>query len=110
MRQLELSEILISVYCTILPVYSCKPLEALINQMINQSLCLQLHFLPAVDGKMFNLTQAPEYQLRQALFQTYDHMVRPVLGPSQVMNISFQLEFEALIDVVSIYMEEEPMG
>ncbi|XP_068703025.1 neuronal acetylcholine receptor subunit beta-3-like [Montipora capricornis] len=53
----------------------------------------------AVDGKMFNLTQAPEYQLRQALFQTYDHMVRPVLGPSQVMNISFQLEFEALIEV-----------
>ena len=49
---------------------------------------------------MRNMTQAPEYQLRKALFQTYDHMVRPVLEWSQVVNVSFELEFKALIEVV----------
>ena len=49
---------------------------------------------------MINMTRAPEYQLRQDLFQTYDYMVRPVLEWSQVVNISFKLEFKALIEVV----------
>ncbi|XP_068703036.1 neuronal acetylcholine receptor subunit non-alpha-2-like isoform X2 [Montipora foliosa] len=52
-----------------------------------------------VDGVVTNMTQVPEYQLRQDLFQTYDHMVRPVLEWSQVVNISFKLEFKALIEV-----------
>lgn len=60
---------------------------------------LSSHCAWVVDGTVRNMTQAPEYQLRKALFQTYDHMVRPVLEWSQVVNVSFELEFKALIEV-----------
>ncbi|XP_068703034.1 neuronal acetylcholine receptor subunit beta-3-like [Montipora foliosa] len=64
------------------------------------SILLFMFLLSAVvDGTVINMTRAPEYQLRQDLFQTYDHMVRPVLEWSQVVNISFKLEFKALIEV-----------
>ena len=48
-----------------------------------------------------NIQQSAEYRLRVALFNGYDRMVRPVLQPSDVMNVTFLVEFNALSEVVS---------
>ena len=47
------------------------------------------------------MEQSAEYQLRQTLFNQYDRMVRPVLKPSDVTNVTFEVEFKALSAVVS---------
>ncbi|KAJ7371451.1 hypothetical protein OS493_025921 [Desmophyllum pertusum] len=46
-----------------------------------------------------DIQQSAEYQLRNALFKAYDKMVRPVLKPSDVVNVTFDVEFKALHDV-----------
>ena len=58
----------------------------------------------AVGGKKVNITQEPEYRLRQVLFtgSSHDHMVRPVSTASQAVNVSFQLDFKGLTGVVSL--------
>ena len=56
----------------------------------------------AVGGKKVNITQEPEYRLRQVLFSSHDRMVRPVSTASQAVNVSFQLDFKGLTGVVSI--------
>lgn len=48
-----------------------------------------------------NISQAAEYRLRRALLTQYDRMVRPVLQPSDVINVTFLLDFKALSEVVS---------
>ncbi|XP_044176221.1 uncharacterized protein LOC122959167 [Acropora millepora] len=53
----------------------------------------------AVGGKTVNITQEPEYRLRQVLFSSHDRMVRPVSTVSQAVNVTFQLNFKALIGV-----------
>ena len=55
----------------------------------------------AVGGKRVNITQEPEYRLRQVLFSSHDRMVRPVSTASQAVNVSFQLDFKGLTGVVS---------
>ena len=52
-------------------------------------------------GKKVNITQEPEYRLRQVLFSSHDRMVRPVSTVSQAVNVTFQLDFKGLIGVVS---------
>ena len=47
------------------------------------------------------MSQEPEYLLRQTLFKEYDRMVRPVLNPSDVINVTFKVDFKALSAVVS---------
>ncbi|XP_015763082.1 PREDICTED: uncharacterized protein LOC107342136 [Acropora digitifera] len=53
----------------------------------------------AVGGKKVNITQEPEYRLRQVLFSSHDRMVRPVSTASQAVNVSFQLDFKGLTGV-----------
>ena len=49
-----------------------------------------------------DITQSADYRLRQALFSRYDRMVRPVLKASDVINVTFQVDFKALAQVVSL--------
>ncbi|XP_067042586.1 neuronal acetylcholine receptor subunit beta-3-like [Acropora muricata] len=53
----------------------------------------------AVGGKKVNITQEPEYRLRQVLFSSHDRMVRPVSTASQAVNVTFQLDFKGLTGV-----------
>lgn len=39
--------------------------------------------------------------MRKALLASYDKMVRPVLKPSDVVNVTFDVQFRAIIAVVS---------
>ena len=50
----------------------------------------------------YNIHQSAEYRLRQVLLWQYDkvRMVRPVLKPSDVINVTFQVDFKALSGVV----------
>ena len=50
----------------------------------------------------YNIRQSAEYRLRQVLLWQYDkvRMVRPVLKPSDVINVTFQVDFKALSGVV----------
>ena len=50
----------------------------------------------------YNISQSAEYRLRQVLLWQYDkvRMVRPVLKPSDVINVTFQVDFKALSGVV----------
>lgn len=49
----------------------------------------------------YNIHQSAEYRLRQVLLWQYDkvRMVRPVLKPSDVINVTFQVDFKALSGV-----------
>ena len=47
-----------------------------------------------------NLSQSAEYRLRRALLDQYDQMVRPVLKPSEAINVTFKVDFKALSEVV----------
>ena len=47
------------------------------------------------------MSQEPEYLLRETLFKEYNRMVRPVSNPSEVINVTFGVEFKALSAVVS---------
>ena len=49
-----------------------------------------------------DITQSADFLLRQALFSQYNRMVRPVLKASDVVNVSFQVDFKALAEVVSL--------
>ena len=48
----------------------------------------------------YNIYQSAEYRLRQVILWQYDKMVRPVLKPSDVINVTFQVDFKALSGVV----------
>ena len=48
----------------------------------------------------YNIHQSAEYRLRQVLLGQYDKMVRPVLKPSDVINVTFIVDFKALSAVV----------
>ena len=50
-----------------------------------------------------NISQSAEYRLRRVLFNGYDRMVRPVLQPSDVIDVTFLIEFTALSEVVSLF-------
>lgn len=50
----------------------------------------------AVSGQGHNITQSAEYRLRKALLSSNDKMVRPVLKPSDVFNVTFDVQFQAL--------------
>ena len=52
-------------------------------------------------GQQYNMSQSAEYRLRKALLASYDKMVRPVLKPSDIVNVTFDVEFQALSAVVS---------
>lgn len=58
-------------------------------------------FFSAVSGQGHNITQSAEYRLRKALLSSNDKMVRPVLKPSDVFNVTFDVQFQALSAVVS---------
>ncbi|CAH3148903.1 unnamed protein product, partial [Porites evermanni] len=47
----------------------------------------------------YNMYQSAEYRLRQVILWQYDKMVRPVLKPSDVINVTFQVDFKALSGV-----------
>ena len=47
------------------------------------------------------MQQSAEYLLRRALLTGYDKMVRPVLKPTDVVNVTFDVELNALSEVVS---------
>ena len=47
------------------------------------------------------MSQSAEYRLRKALLSSHDKMVRPVLKPSDVVNVTFDVQFRAIIAVVS---------
>ena len=51
-------------------------------------------------GPQYNLNQSAEYHLRKVLLGQYDKMVRPVLKPSDVINVTFIVDFKALSSVV----------
>lgn len=52
-------------------------------------------------GQQNNITHSAEYQLRKALLSSYDKMVRPVLEPSDVVKVEFDVQLLALNAVVS---------
>lgn len=52
-------------------------------------------------GPRYNLSQSAEYHLRKVLLGQYDKMVRPVLKPSDVINVTFIVDFKALSAVDS---------
>lgn len=56
------------------------------------------------------MSQAPAYRLRKALFSTYDKMVLPVLQPSDVINVTFEVDFKQLTEVVRkcLYVSRPP--
>ena len=51
-------------------------------------------------GSQYNISQSAEYRLRQVLLGQYDKMVRPVIQPSDVINVTFEVDFKALSGVV----------
>jgi len=48
----------------------------------------------------YKIHQSADYRLRQVILGQYDKMVRPVLKPSDVINVTFQVDFKALSGVV----------
>ncbi|XP_078355224.1 neuronal acetylcholine receptor subunit beta-3-like [Oculina patagonica] len=54
---------------------------------------------PAVLGQQHDIKQSAEYRLRVDLLTAYDKMVRPVLQPTDVVNVTFDVEFNALSEV-----------
>lgn len=49
-----------------------------------------------VSGQGHSIIQSAEYRLRKALLSSNDKMVRPVLKPSDVFNVTFDVQFQAL--------------
>lgn len=58
-------------------------------------------FFSVVSGQGHSIAQSAEYRLRKALLSSNDKMVRPVLKPSDVFNVTFDVQFQALSAVVS---------
>ncbi|CAH3046607.1 unnamed protein product [Pocillopora meandrina] len=52
-----------------------------------------------VVGQKHNISQSVEYRLRNVLLSSYDKMVRPVLKPSDVVEVKFDVQFLALAEV-----------
>ena len=52
-------------------------------------------------GQQNNITHSAEYRLRKDLLSSYDKMVRPVLEPSDVVKVEFDVQLLALNAVVS---------
>ncbi|XP_022787259.1 neuronal acetylcholine receptor subunit beta-3-like [Stylophora pistillata] len=51
---------------------------------------------PAVIGQQHNMSHSPEFRLRKTLLSSYDKMVRPVLEPSDVVQVDYNVQFQAL--------------
>ena len=65
--------------------------------MINYIVCFEV----VVGQQPPAILQSAEYRLRNVLFNLSFKMVRPVLQPSDVVNVFFDVELKALTEVVS---------
>lgn len=67
-----------------------------IISLINCIVCFEV-----VVGQQQLILQSAEFRLRNDLFRFSFKMVRPVLQPSDVVNVFFDVELKALTEVVS---------
>ena len=61
-------------------------------------------FFKVVLGQRQNILQSAEFRLRNDLFNFSFKMVRPVLHPSDVVNVFLNVELKALTEVVSQHL------
>ena len=72
------------------------------NQWIQNYFANQFYFcFEVVLGHQQDILQSAEYRLRNDLFSLSFKMVRPVLQPSDVVNVFFDVDLKALTEVVS---------